>query len=413
MTAVAGVGRIGAEEPSSGSVSGDTYARARLHLLARLLRWRWLLLSAWAGVSCWSAYWPSLDWGTFAWGGDVLFGSRHPLATGPHMFMRPGPGGLHTFASNHILQTGPITLVLAKGINWVGPGNGQAVATGIIELLGLGILLLLEGVARRLRGDDAAARLVWIPLTTLLGGFIFLQTWSDVSASWAHLDDGLALFLAALGIWALASKKPVVMGLALGLAAASKPWALGLAPLLLALKGADLRKGILALAGGAALPWLPFFVGDWGTVHASDFPIYLQPAAPLVALGVDPQLLRHSTEWRLLQLVADAAAVVAAVRWRAWGAALLACFAARLLTDPMSYSYYQASLAVGAIAFDLIVWRRNIPLATILAGFCWVVSTNFGRSSQALPLLCGYVLALGLVGLAMMRSRRQSEPQPT
>jgi hypothetical protein len=162
------------------------------------------------------------------------------------------------------------------------------------------------------------------------------------------------------------------------------------------------------------LPWAPFFIGDPQTLQSGDFPIYVQIAAPVTAVGIHPQLLQHSALWRLSEFAAEGFAVLVVLRWRLWGAALLACFAVRLAADPMTFSYYQASFAAGAIAFDLLVWRRSLPIATMLVGFAWVVSTNVARGSQGAPLMFAYLAALALIVVAArVASRATAEPAPT
>lgn len=383
-----------------------TGSRAYGQLLSRVLRFRWLLLLAWAGVSCASNYWASSDWMALAWGGRLLFGSHPDLQLWPGAVLSGhAPGGIHLFANYHVLQTGPLTLVLARGLSSIGSDFGYTAAVALIELIGVGCLFLLERIAIRSRGKGSDAAGLWIPLTTLLGGFVFLQVWSEVSSRWGHLDDALAVGFGVLAVWAVQRQRPILVGVVLGLAVASKPWALGLTPLVFVFKGRQLRIALAALGPALVLPWAPFLIGDPHTVQSGNFPIFVQPAAPVTALGVHTQLLHHTAIWRLVQFAAEGLAVLAVLRWRLWGAALLACFAVRLLLDPMSFSYYQASFAAAAIAFDLLVWRRSMPIATLIAGFSWVVSTNMGRGAQPLPALIAYLAALGLVVVAVQFAR--------
>ena len=88
----------------------------------------------------------------------------------------------------------------------------------------------------------------------------------------------------------------------------------------------------------------------------------------------------------------------------------MACLAVRLAIDPMTYGYYQASFAAGAIAFDLLVWRRPKPIVVCVAALAWITSIDVGRGSQGAPLLAAYLAALALICFVALRLHRQVTP---
>jgi len=152
-------------------------------------------------------------------------------------------------------------------------------------------------------------------------------------------------------------------GLALGLAIASKPWALGFLPLVLALPRERLRAAATAMVT-AAVAWLPFVLGDTGTMTALHPPVGLVPGSGLHTLGARGQVV--PTWGRTVQLLLTPAAALAVALSRRWAGVLLVALAVRLALDPQDNAYYIGSTAMAALVFDLLGTRWLIPWTTVL-----------------------------------------------
>jgi hypothetical protein len=184
-----------------------------------------------------------------------------------------------------------------------------------------------------------------------------------LAVRWGHLDDVLATAAAVVAVVALCRGRSLLTGLALGLAIASKPWAIGFVPLVLALPTARTRAFVTAIATAAA-GWLPFVVGDPGTLAALHPRVALVPGSGLHALGVRDEVV---PPWgRSAQLVlAPAVALVVALSRRPAGV-LLVGVAVRLALDPQNNAYYVGSAAAAAVVFDLLGTRWLVPWTTLL-----------------------------------------------
>ncbi len=305
----------------------------RLGLTAGLL-----LAVAWTTWWAWRSWAVSgLSWHFFADGGRLLVG---------------GPG-VHVYAAHPELQTGPLALLLAAALRGLPPA--AALHTAQVVMLAAGPLLVLAlapVVAEPRRG-----------LRLLLGVLVLVPAWTVLTVRWSHLDDVLAMACAVGAVLAVATRRPVLTGLALAGAMAAKPWAVGFVPLVVALPRARVRALLVAVLG-AAVAWLPFVLGDRGTLAALHPPVALVPGSGLHTLGVRGRLV---PAWgRTLQLVvAPAAALVAALLGR-WPGVLLVAVAVRLTLDPQDNAYYAGSAALAAVVFDLLGTRWTVPWTTLV-----------------------------------------------
>jgi hypothetical protein len=229
---------------------------------------------------------------------------------------------------------GPWSLWLAGLLRHVGPNDGQYAATVVIAALGLGAIWFVEAAAR---GREAWAN-DRTAVVTLVGGVVVLTAWAQVSGRYTHIDDGLALFA----------------------------WAVGLVPLVLVFRG---RRALLAAVWAGVvlgLAWGPFLVADHAT--SGELARWFLPThygSSINALGIH-RISNHAL-WRIFQFGAEAAVVAALVWLGEWRAALLACIATRLLLDPYAWPYYAAGVALGALFFDVAVWRRAVPAMTAVS----------------------------------------------
>jgi hypothetical protein len=328
------------------------------------LRRRWLYIA----LACWAALWfvllarrGGIDWKFFSTGTSLLFGG-HPAViagitggrgtAGPAGLPGPRPpGGLRIFANYPALQMGPLSYLAAAALN-----RDVVAAELSLQVAGLLIVFLIDriaGIARPGRDD---------PWKLLAGGAVFLVAWSELAAGFAHLDDGLALLLAVLAVYAAVTDRPFVSGIAVGLAAAAKPWALVFLPVLL-INRRSLTASLAAVAAIAAA-YAPFFIADPATVNATRFLIRNKADSALRALGVTEN---YTPRWdRPAQILLGWALGTLALLRRRWPAVLMLAGAARIVLDPAAHSYYTPDIVTGALLLDIISSAR-VPLLTVVS----------------------------------------------
>jgi hypothetical protein len=261
--------------------------------------------------------------------------------------------GLNLYADAPWLQTGPLSLVIAAALSPL-PAN-IAKNLALVTMTAAGLLLIaaltpLVAPARRHR-------------RMLLAAVVLMPAWTILSVRWGHLDDVLAMALAILALRAVSADRPVLAGVALAAAIASKPWAIGFVPLLLALPRGRLRAAATA-AAGTALAWAPFVLANPGTLSALHPAIGMSPSSGLHTLGARGVMV---PPWgRTAQLLLAPAAAVATVLTRGLPGVLLVSVAVRLALDPKDNAYYIGSAALAAVVFDLLGTRWTIPWTTLL-----------------------------------------------
>jgi hypothetical protein len=319
--------------------------------------WHWPVLLAW------TALWFSVK---AAHGGQ----SWHFSAQGAQLLWRGAgryqpAGGFSLFANYPRLQSGPLTFALAEPITWLAPHNGLVAAELVMTLLGLTVLYAVERSAFILRPDVPDSRIRW---TVLGGGALLTPLWALTGVGYAHFDDVLALTFAAFAVWAVAERRPVLVGACVALAVDSKPWAAAFLPLLFALPGrlwspGGRRRAVLTCLALVAAAWLPFLMADPGSLNAARFTIENVPDSALRALGVhDPR----TPGWDRPAQIALGCLFGALAVWRGrWPAAVLIGACARIALEPNDYAYYFAGLLLGALCWDLLAARRPQPLMTL------------------------------------------------
>ena len=299
--------------------------------------------ASWAGVALWSIWW---SW--HMWPDSGL--SWHFSVDGANMLMHGS--GLSLFADGPWLQTGPLSLLVAAGLSPLPAnlGKGAALlamaATGPLLVVALTPLVAPAGRHRRI----------------IIAAFVLIPAWTVLAVRWGHLDDVLALVFAIVALRAVSAGRPVLAGVALVLAIAAKPWAVGFLPLLLVPPRGRLRAGIVA-AAGTALVWAPFMLADPRTLGALHPPVGLSPASGLHTLGVRGVLV---PSWgRTAQLLLSPAAATAAVLARGFPGVLLVSVAVRLALDPKDNAYYIGSAALAAVVLDLLGTGWTVPWTTL------------------------------------------------
>jgi hypothetical protein len=319
---------------------------ARRHLLLAL----WAL--GWFGFAFAPAEHAFNDWQFFEYGARVVV----------HLDRHYPGGALHVYADYPFIQIGPPALLLVAALQWL-PPHVVALVCGLAMTLAGGVALhCLEVAAVRLR-PDVGARIRPVATT---GGLLLLAAWGAGVGRFRHLDDVLALTCVAVAVRCCASgRRWWLAGVLVGTAAAAKPWALVLAPVLLALPRRHRAPAAVVAVVACAAWWLPFVVADPRTVSAlGGFAPHVDAGSALHALGV-----RGLTPVWVHPVQVGAgfvAGCVVALRGR-WYAAPLAALAARVLVDPQVWSYYGMAVLLAAATADLVGGRRRLPLCTLVA----------------------------------------------
>ena len=260
--------------------------------------------------------------------------------------------GLNLYADAPWLQTGPLSLVVAAVLRPLPAATGKSLA--LVAMAAAGPLLVvaltpLVAPAKRRR-------------RMLIAAIVLIPAWTVLSVRWGHLDDVLAMVFAIVALRAVSAGRPVLTGVALAAAIASKPWAVGFLPLLLLLPWGRLRAAAVA-AAGTALAWAPFVLANPHTLGALSPPVGLSPSSGLHALGARGVLVPR---WgRTAQLVLAPAAATVAVLTRGLPGVLLVSVAVRLALDPKDNAYYIGSAALAAVVFDLLGTGWTIPWTTL------------------------------------------------
>jgi hypothetical protein len=315
------------------STSRDTVSRDRLTVLASC-----------ALVAVWTLF-----WGWRMWPDSGL--SWHFSVEGARLLLHGS--GLNTYADAPWLQTGPLSLLVAALLSPLPANVAKSLAlvamtaAGPLLIASLGPLIAPAGRLRRM----------------LIAAIVLIPAWTVLSVRWGHLDDVLAMTFAILALRAVVANRPVLAGLALAAAVASKPWAIGFVPLVLALPRGRLRA-VATAAAGTALAWAPFVLANPATISALHPPVGLAPSSGLHTLGARGVLM---PPWgRTAQLLLSPAAAAAAVLSRGLPGVLLVSVAVRLALDPKDNAYYIGSAALAAVVFDLLGTRWTIPWTTLV-----------------------------------------------
>jgi hypothetical protein len=368
-----------------------------LPLVQRLVRVRVLVLSG--AVALWFALvYPGSaggDWLVFEYAGRILAGSAGPrFATLSH-------GPLHLYTDFPKAQIGPPALVAAIPAVELPASVGRFVAAALMAAALLPIVMLVERTALLAgRGADRT------PVVTLIGGLLTVPVWTTLAVVYMHLDDVMALALLVVAMHELVRGRPWTMAIALGVGAASKPWAVAFLPLLLALPRPRRAPALLVSLAAASLCWIPFVVADPGTVAA------VGNAGNGVAADSTVGLFVHVDPpgWaREVQLLVMAAVGTLIVRRAQWAALPVVVVSVRMATDWQTWGYYGAGLMVAALAWDLIGSQRRLPWATTLALAAavvppWLAGLPDSQPADATAAAARLLLLAALCGLVLIEA---------
>jgi uncharacterized membrane protein len=125
--------------------------------------------------------------------------------------------------------------------------------------------------------------------TVLLGGLMVVQSWSTLATIYAHLDDVLTLGAIVFALSAVAARRPLLFGLALGIAIAAKPWGVVALPLVFALPGRARWQALAVASVLACVAWGPFLLADSETWSALRPQVQVARSSVMHFLGRAPR----------------------------------------------------------------------------------------------------------------------------
>jgi hypothetical protein len=181
---------------------------------------------------------------------------------------------------------------------------------------------------------------------------------------------------------------------------------------MLVFRGRNRYLAFLATAVPIALMWLPFVIADHRTLSSlGSFGLPVAPSTPLAVLGIHS--IGDAGTWRLVQFAVELVAAVVVVQLGAWEATAVVVVTVRLLLDPLNFSYYSAGLLLCAIAFDLLMWHRPMPILTLIATGAFLSNSALLTTpeSRAAVRIVTYtaVLTVAFIGIGIRRARRSAD----
>ena len=356
-----------------------------------LLRVRYLLMLALSGV-CFAVWYSSRpldgDWWVFEYGARVighLDGEKYQRLAG---------GWLHIYATMPKLQIGPPALLLAIPSQLLAPATSRLAMAIVLTLSGVALVAVLERMAVQARQARPSNRSVAGMAT--VGGLLLVPAWDVVAVRYMHLDDTLVLGLLVTATWAVQRQRWMILGVVLGTAVATKPWALAFVVLIAVLPKRDVIRAAAVTFAAAIVWWLPFVIADHHTIGN------LWNADSAFSTSSTPALLgltQAPTGARAIQFALMLLGAFAAVRCGRWVAAPLIAVAIRLVTDWQTWGYYGAGLVVAALLIDVSRrdgrWPFVTAAALVAAGLpAWLPVADGNAAAAARLVLVSITCAL-------------------
>ena len=362
---------------------------------------------------------------------------------------------INALAGGHIARffetqpfMGPITLVLRAPVVAV----TRLFEGGLLvqyRLGALACLLAAAALAVFLVSHVPARRWRW-PLQAFLLVLILAGPLTVKTLWWGHPEELLGALLCAAAVVVASRGRPVFAGLLLGLAIATKQWALLAVIPVLIVSERDRVRLLAVAAGVGALFLLPMLIGDpsrflFQNLHAglalsktaaaevtptNIWFAYSRQVATVLGRGAD-----YGIPTRLSELSHPAAlgigVALSLLFWRRHRQATAAdalmllalVFLLRCLLDPLTLSYHHVPFFV-AIAASEGLRRRGFPVVTVLsAAALWVISHPVAATGDAwllnecylawaLPLTAYLTVRCVLPGARLRRPRRGDTRQP-
>lgn len=279
------------------------------------------------------------DWVFFEVGARVLDHYRHQSLYADPRF--------HLYVDNADLQIGPPALWLVAGFEWL-PFRAVYVLFSYV-LVGLGLVAVGFATAT---GQRAAHQVFDRTRQLALGAAVVVAAgiWAYQIEAWKHLDDDLALTLAAVAAYLIVVRRAWWLAAALlGTAIATKPWAIVIAPMLLGVESKHRFRAVLVTIVVAVAWWAPFLIAAPSTAKTlGHFPVLVEPGSVLHLVGLHGDV----ASWLRLTQFALGLVVGMWVGVRShWMAGPLAALTARVMTDPYAYGYY----GLGPLMFALML----------------------------------------------------------
>ena len=329
-----------------------------------------LLLFAWLTfavvVTTALAKQPGGDWSFFAAAGRTLGSGRWA----------------HLYVDHPNIQTGPITIVIA----WAIDPLGLAAVRLAIMLTGIAVMGLLVWSSRGLPG---------VRWRLAIGGAALALWWPQMSF-FGHLDDALVLLLAVAGVVMARREQRLATGVLGGVAVGVKPTGVFLLALAVPRSGWRSAKAWVPFGVAAAIGavwWLPFVIGDRGTLDGLRPRVVIATDSVLGLFGLDGQV--PSAALRMAQLVLVLGLASLAMLRRGPAAVLWVGVAARLLLDAATWPYYTAGFVLGALVWEAYQSRHRLPWATLAAAVLlaprWLVESDTVRAWMRLVACVGAI----------------------
>jgi hypothetical protein len=324
----------------------------------RLVAWRYPILLGWALL------WFEVKYSTETRGlNDWLwfeFGARTLI----HLNSHYATGSLALYAHYPVVQIGPPPLALVAGLQWLSPATVSLVFGLLMAFAGVLCVRFAEIVGGAMVAPEHARR---VKVAALDAGLVGIAFWAWDVAWWQHLDDVMAVTL-ILGAMATIARGRWwwLAGVMVGLAIATKPWALVTAPVLVGLPREQRSRATLVALAAAAAPWLPFIAADHATVSAlAGFHFTVDPKSVVHLLGMS---LGVAPSWaRPLQLLGGFALAFVVSRRGRWEAVPILALGFRVVSDPQSWAYYGIGPLMGAVFLDVTAARRMPTWTTATA----------------------------------------------
>jgi hypothetical protein len=344
------------------------------------------------------------DWVVFEVGARVLVHYHHATT---NLYTDPR---LHLYVDNNDIQVGPPALWFVAAFEWLSARTIYGLFSVIMAALTLGGTCAALVGGRRLAAAKTTSFRNYFPI--VLASLVTVWLLTNDADRWKHLDDVMALSFAAVAAWLIAEGRAWwLVGVLLGTGIAAKPWALILAPMLLALPRRDLSRTVLTTIVVASAWWAPFVLAAPGTIQAlGQYQILPTSGSILHLLGITGGV----EHWlRPVQFFLGLAVGGFVAMRRRWAAAPLAALATRVLTDPYAYGYYGMGPLLFAFFYDAAGggWR-GLPVFTAFTAVM-EFAVPFATHNGTVIALAKLVWAVSVLAAVLIGNRPPPEEEAT
>jgi hypothetical protein len=304
-------------------------------------------------------------------------------------------GDLHGFLLGSPAYGGALLLRSPLALAAGAAGGGDLAVFRAVALPGL-LALALLGVAltARARAAGASAPAAWLALALCVLNPLALR-----ALELGHAEELLAASLAVAAMLAAQGRRPGWAGLLVGLAVATKPWALIAVPAVIVVLPTGRRRASALALGVPVAIFAPFLIAQWlghGPSHPSstgdifkpwqvwwpfgsaDTPV-VNPGGGVGPAGAVLEGYRHPPSWLtglvhpgIVALSVPLALLWARRRQAADGLLLLAFLLfLRCLLDPWNNVYYVLPCVLALVAYEASRGRAPLAAAAV-TGATWL-----------------------------------------